>query len=92
MVLKVQTAQLEEDLALAVRDFGKDDPIVRALQRQLEGYRSMQANRDERFLMGTRALPGSQPESEMPRDPALGLEEAINKRFGPPSTTGNRQD
>jgi hypothetical protein len=60
--MATQVQHLQEELIRAEARFGKDDPWVRALRQQLEGYRSMQANREQRFLTG--AIPQSDSDSK----------------------------
>jgi hypothetical protein len=55
--MATQVQHLQEELIRAEARLGKDAPWVRALRQQLEGYRSMEANREQRFLTG--AIPKS---------------------------------
>ena len=48
-----------EELARHKARFGEDDPLVKALQQQLDGYRSMAASREQNFLVGTLPKPAS---------------------------------
>ena len=48
-----QMDQLAQEIDRAKVRLGEDAPIVKALQRQLGGYRSMQVNREQNFLVGT---------------------------------------
>ncbi len=48
-----QVEQLKKELECLKADLGADAPFVKALQRQLDGYRSMQVNHEQNFLVGT---------------------------------------
>ncbi len=48
-----QVAILSERMERAKVRLGEDAPIVKALQRQLDGYRSMKVNHEQNFLAGT---------------------------------------
>jgi hypothetical protein len=62
--MPTQVQHLQQELIRAEARLGKDDPFVRALRQQLDGYRSMEANREENFLVGTRSAPPISPETE----------------------------
>ena len=51
--MAIQIDWLQTEINQATERFGQDDPIVRALQQQLDGYKSMQVNRDQNFRVGT---------------------------------------
>ena len=48
-----QQDQLAQEIQRAKVRLGPDAPIVKALQRQLDGYQSMEVNREQNFLVGT---------------------------------------
>jgi hypothetical protein len=59
--MPTQVQHLQQELIRAEARLGRDDPFVRALRQQLDGYRSMEANREENFLVGTRSAPPIAP-------------------------------
>ena len=56
-----QVAWLEKQIQQSKADLGADAPIVKALQRQLDGYRSMEVNHEQNFLVGTVPKMADQP-------------------------------
>ena len=67
--MATQVQHLQEELIRDEAKYGKDDPWVQALRRQLEGYRSMEVNREQRFLTG------SIPKSDSAAEPMMTEEE-----------------
>lgn len=59
--MPTQVQHLQQELIRAEARLGKDAPFVRALRQQLDGYRSMEANREENFLVGTGSAPPIEP-------------------------------
>lgn len=51
--MTTQADQLAQEIERAKVRLGPDAPIVKALQRQLDGYRLMEVNREQNFLVGT---------------------------------------
>lgn len=78
--MPTQIQQLQQELISAEARFGKDAPIVKALRQQLDGYRSMEVNRQERFLVGTleKDLPAS--DGTDPMQPAIDAIESWGKK------------
>ena len=55
--MPTQMQHLQQERIRAEARLGKDDLFVKALRQRLEGYRSMDANSEENFLLETRSAP-----------------------------------
>ena len=64
-----QVEQLKGELTRLVARHGADGPIQRALQRQLDGYLSMEVNQEENFLVGTMPKGSISPPSSRTGEP-----------------------
>lgn len=61
--MPTQVQHLQQELIRAEANLGEDDPFVKALRQQLDGYRSMEVNREQNLLIGTvPALPRNSAE------------------------------
>jgi hypothetical protein len=56
---------LQDQVNRSEAQLGKDAPFVKALRAQLQGMKSMEANREQNFLVGTseRQRPAAAPEN-----------------------------
>lgn len=52
-LMATQMENLQAQIVRLTADYGRDDPIVKALQQQLDGYKSMAVNREQNFRVGT---------------------------------------
>ena len=59
--MPTQMEYLQDQLAQAESQLGKDAPFAKALRAQLAGMRSMEASREQNFLVGTREAPAPSP-------------------------------
>ena len=65
--MPTQMEYLQSQVDRAEAKHGKADPWAQALRAQLAGMRSMQAGREQNFLVGTREAPApAQPSGQAP--------------------------
>lgn len=77
---------LERDIPRLEAEFGSDNQFVKDSKEQLRAMKE-NAGKTTQDVYRMQAVNFSRPNSVAgTHDPAQGLERAINKRFGPPST------
>jgi hypothetical protein len=87
-----QMEYLQKELSESEAQFGKDAPFVKALRAQLQGMKSMQANREQNFLVGTSerqrpaAVPDLQSQSVNPGQPEMDKEAQATPASGDKAT------
>lgn len=67
--MATQIEALQERLDAVVASRGADAPYAKALRQQLDGYRSMAANREENFLVATMPKQPAPSSAKLPPEP-----------------------